>query len=154
MQTLVMPPRLVDCDGDGRLDLVAVTVRTDALRGLTGAEATALEAQLNIFRGTGERFVLPALLTQTLRLPTDMRRGSRPFLHVVAASGGQPGEVLLREDEQLLRRPLQKDGERLRLGPPTAKVALPRDSQAIAPTGLGDEVLVLGDHELLHVRMR
>jgi hypothetical protein len=88
VQPLAGPPQLVDVDGDGRLDVVLVTVRTDSLRGLTGDGPTALDAQLVVFRGDGERFVTPAMLQHALRLPP-LGNGNRgPFVHVIAGRSG------------------------------------------------------------------
>jgi hypothetical protein len=150
LQTMTMPPQLVDADGDGVLDVVAVTVRTDALRALAGDAPVAIEAQLNIFRGTGERFATPALLNQPLQLPPrDDRR--RPFLQVLAGRSGEPGQVLLQQDGALLRRPLQKNGVRLQLAEPDRRVPVPEQAR-IDWIG-GNEVLVRSKRELLHVRL-
>jgi len=150
LQTLTMPPQLVDADGDGVLDVVAVTVRTDALRALAGDAPVAIEAQLNIFRGNGERFATPALLNQPLQLPPrDDRR--RPFLHVLAGRDGKPGQILLHQDGALLRRPLQRSGERLQLA--AADRRLPVPEQARIDAFGADEVTVRSKRELLHVRL-
>jgi FG-GAP-like repeat len=150
MQSLTMAPQLVDADGDGKLDVVAVTVRTDALRTLTAAGPVAIEAQLNIFRGTGERFAVPALLNTALQLPPrDDRR--RPFLHVVAGRDGAAGHVLLQQDGALLRRPLQRNGERLLLADPDRRVPVPEQAR-LDMVGT-DEVTVRSKRELLHVRL-
>ena len=150
LQTLTMPPQLVDADGDGVLDVVAVTVRTDALRNLTGDAPVAIEAQLNIFRGNGERFAAPALLNQPLQLPTrDDRR--RPFLHVVRGRSGNPGHVLLHQDGALLRRPLQRSGQRLQLAEPDRRLPVPEQARIDAIDDI--EVLVRSQRELLHVRL-
>ena len=62
VQTVATAAQLVDADGDGRLDLVAITVRTDLLRGLTGEGKASLQAQLNVFRGNAAGFDVPAML--------------------------------------------------------------------------------------------
>lgn len=152
MKTLAKAPQLVDADGDGRLDVVAVTVRTDTLRGLTSGTPTALDAQLNVFRGTGDRFALPALLIAPLQLPAKSQRGGGTFVEVLGAANGNPAALLLREGDALQRRPLQPDGERLRLGEPSTTLPIPDKSQLeLLRSG---EVLVRTDHELLHVRTR
>jgi hypothetical protein len=71
LQTLARSPEWLDVDGDGRRDVVAVTVRTDMLRNLAaGGGATSLQAQLNVFRGQPARFQVPAMLVHLLELPS------------------------------------------------------------------------------------
>lgn len=152
LQTLARPPQLVDADGDGRLDVIAVTVRTDALRGLTGGAPTALDAQCNLFRGTGERFEVPAMLIAPLRLPAKAQRGGGAFVEVVAGGNGAPGALLLREGDVLQRRPFRRDGDRLQLVPPTTRVPIP--DKARLDASRDGEVLVRSEHEVLHVRTR
>jgi hypothetical protein len=60
--------------------------------------------------------------------------------------------VLLREDDQLQRRPLVADGRKLRLDPPDCVMALPKGARLLAGAD-PKEVLVRRAHELLHVRM-
>lgn len=153
VQTLAQPPQLVDADGDGRLDLVLLTVRTDMLRGLTGDGPQALDAQLAIFRGNGERFVLPAMLQQALRLPASAEGGNTPFVRVLAGTGGTAGELLAREENVLQRRPLRRDGERLQLLPAAAKFVLPKRARLEPPAAPSTEVLVRTEHELQWVRL-
>jgi len=152
MKALAVPPRLADVDGDGRVDLITVTVQTDALRSLTGGAPTALEAQLNVFRGGDGRFVAPAVSITSLRLPTKSERGGGTFVELIAADAGGTGAVLLRDGDTLQRRPFGRDGERLQLLPPTTTVPIPAKSRLDAAAR--GEVLVLGEHELLHVRTR
>ncbi len=160
LQTLAMPPQLVDADGDGRLDLIAVTVRTDLLRsvGSTGGKPAALDAQLNVFRGDGTRFLVPAALNQQLLLPAGEGRGRQPFVHVVAGAGGKPGVLLLRVDDRIVRQPLQADGARLRLLPAVASAPIAATARlrmlANRRDAVLDDVLAVDDHELLHVRWR
>ncbi len=152
MKALAVPPRLADVDGDGRVDLITVTVQTDALRSLSGGTPTALDAQLNVFRGGDGRFMSPAVSITSLRLPTKSERGGGTFVEVVAAGAGGTGSVLLRDGDTLQRRPFGRDGDRLQLLPPTTTVPIPAKSRLDAAPG--GEVLVLGEHELLHVRTR
>ncbi|MBX3462728.1 MAG: VCBS repeat-containing protein [Planctomycetes bacterium] len=153
VQPLARPPQLVDADGDGRPDLVLVTVRTDALRTLTGEAPKALEAQLLVFRGDGARFAAPAMLQQTLRLPTG-EGGATPFVHVLPGRDGLAGELLLREDQDLQRRPLQPRGDRLLLLPSAAACRLPQGARLEGPFAAGGEVFAWTDHEVLFVRLR
>lgn len=157
MQTLAKAPQLVDADGDGHLDLVALTMRTDRLKGLTGDAPTALEVQLNVFRGNGETFATPAATTQLLQLPIDGGRSRGPFLEVLAGNAGAAGTVLLQSGATLQRRPFRRDGDRLQLAPATASLPLGNaarlrglDHADGSPTG---EVVVWLDQEVQHVRM-
>ncbi len=158
VQTLANAPQLVDADGDGKLDLVAMTVRTDLLKGLTGDGPASLEVQLNVFRGNGEKFATPAAMTQALQLPVQTGRHREPFLRVLPGRDQKPGAVLLRVDDTLLLRPLLRQGERLQLAPATTSLALAADARVVgideAPDGPTGEVLVITDHEVLHARMR
>lgn len=154
VQALAMPPQLVDADGDGKLDVALLTVRTDLLRNLTGEAPKQLEAQLNIFRNTGDRFATPAAMTQTLQLPLRSGRNAEPFLHVLPGGNGNPGSVLLRQEQTLGQRALQRSGERLTLGTFADAVALANDSRVLVLPGLPPgEIVVMNAHELLHVRM-
>lgn len=153
-QTLARPPQLVDVDGDGTLDLVACTLRIDALRALTGGSDVTLEVQVNVFRGTGERFVTPALLNQVLRLPTKSERGGGAFLQVLPASGGELPALLHREGDALVLQPFEPDGSKVRLGNPIRRLAIAdRARPALLDAGQG-EVLVTSASEVLFVRMR
>jgi hypothetical protein len=60
--------------------------------------------------------------------------------------------VLLREDDQLQRRPLVADGRKLRLDPPDCAMPLPKGARLVAGVD-PKEVIVRRDNELLHVRM-
>jgi len=155
VQALAMPPQLVDADGDGKLDVALLTVRTDLLRNLSGEAPKQLEAQLNIFRNTGDRFATPAALTQTLQLPLRSGRNAEPFLHIVPGVDGEAGSVLVRQEQALGRRPLQRSGDRLALGAFGDPVALANESRILLLPGLPPgEVVVMNKHELLHVRLR
>ena len=172
VQPLARPPQLVDADGDGRLDVVVTTVRTDALR-MPGENAPkSLEAQLHVFRGDGTRFRQPAALAERLQLPAGGDRGT--LLRVLPGRAGEPGRVLLCVDDALVLRPLLRDGERLRLGEPTGALPLPAKARFSAhgtssqpgdddaddddsaddgvDEGVGD-LLVRTAHELLVVRL-
>lgn len=151
LQTLARPPQLVDADGDGRLDLVALSLRTESLRDPTRASPEALEAQLLVFRGDGTRFVQPAALGELLRLPVTAGRAS--FAEVLPGTTAAPGALLLAVDDTLVRRPLRSDGDRLRLAPPTTTLPVPADAQLQFDEASGD-VLVRTGHELLVVRTR
>jgi len=153
VQPLAAPPRLVDADGDGRLDLVVLTLRTDALRSFTGGAPSAVDAQLTVFAGAGDRFTTPPLLNVTLRLPAAADRLARPFVHVLPGSGGQPGAVLVRAEDGLARRPLQRRGDRLALGAPSSRLPLAETARPHLASEGGSDVVVISDHEALLVRL-
>ncbi|MFY9342188.1 MAG: hypothetical protein WAT39_06855, partial [Planctomycetota bacterium] len=151
VRALAGVPQLVDADGDGQLDLVAVTVRTDTLRGLTGDGPTSLEGQLNLFRGDGKQFVTPAALNHVLQVPAGRRGPRSPFVHVLPGRAGSPGALLFRGEEHVVLQPLARDGDGLRLLPPRWRVPLAATTRPQRPTAMG-EFVVLDDRELLHVR--
>ena len=151
VQTLAGAPQLVDCDGDGVLDLALRTVKLDGLRALTGDAPTSLETQLSIFRGAGDRFAQPAMLATVLQVAAREGAG-QPYLRVLAAPAGGSASVLLREDDQLQRRPLAADGRKLRLDPPDCALPLPKGARLVAAVD-PKEVIVRRNNELLHMRM-
>lgn len=151
VQTVATAAELVDADGDGRLDLVVITVRTDLLRGLTGEGKTSLQAQLNVFRGNAAGFDVPAMLNQQLELPVRQGRQRSPFVHAMAGPAG--AALLLRIEDHLALQPLQRDDTRLRLSPPVWQVPIPPTSSPQLAHN-APEVLVVDKHELLHVSWR
>ena len=167
LQTLARPAQLVDADGDGKLDVVVATVRTDALR-MPGSEAPkSLEAQLHVFRGDGTRFKQPALLAERLQLPAGGDRGT--LLRALPGRADTPGALLLTIDDQLQLRGFERDGDRLRLGAVRGGVALPAKARFAGNQNVDDDgneddedsdedpgdgdVLVRTEHELLVVRL-
>jgi hypothetical protein len=153
LQTLAGPPQLVDADGDGGLDLVALTVRTDLLRGLQGG-AAALDVQLNVYRGDNGRFALPALITQKLQLTAQegKRGGTSGFARVLAGSKDTPGSVLLHDGKTLQLRPLARDGRKLTLGDAVWKVPIGEKGSPQPPADDARELLIANERELLFVR--
>ena len=153
LQTLAGPPQLVDADGDGGLDLVALTVRTDLLRGLQGG-AAALDVQLNVYRGDNGRFALPALITQKLQLTAQegKRGGTSGFARVLAGGNGAPGSVLLHDGKTLQLRPFARDGRKLTLGDATWKVPIGEKGAPQPPADDTREMLIANERELLFVR--
>ena len=103
LQTLARPPQLIDVDGDGRLDVVASTLRTQSLRGLTGDGPKSLDLQLNVFVNDGERFRQPAALAQVLQVNAREDGGGQP-MHVLPGRAGTPGVLLVHDGDRLLRQ--------------------------------------------------
>jgi hypothetical protein len=153
VQALASPPQLADADGDGQLDLCLLSLRPDLLKSL-GEGPQQLELQCSVFRGDGGRFATPALLTTTLQVPLSEGRGSEPFVRLLAGPPGQPGELLLLLDAQLVVRPLTRAGNRLQLEPPRTSIPVPAKARPIWRNATATEVLVRNEHELLHVRLR
>jgi hypothetical protein len=151
LQTLAGAPQIVDADGDGKQDLVALTLRTDLLRGLDGT-AKGIEVQLNIFRGDGNRFTLPALITKQLQLPAIGGPSDPLVVQVLAGKNGAPGALLLRTGDALQMRPLRRDGKRLLLDEPAWQHPISSKARLRTIAGEPGELLVLEDHELQHVR--
>ena len=54
LRGLSVNPSLVDCDGDGKLDLVASSLRTDMLANLKRALIKSVTVTYVVFRGTGD----------------------------------------------------------------------------------------------------
>ena len=153
LQTLAGPPQVVDADGDGSLDLVALTVRTDLLRGLQGG-AAALDVQLNVYRGDNGRFALPAMITQKLQVTAQegKRGGTGGFARVLAGVDGAPGSVLLHDGKTLQLRPFARDGRKLTLGDATWKAPIGEKSTPLPPAEGARELLIANERELLFVR--
>ncbi len=154
LQTLAAPPQLADVDGDGVLDLVAITLRTDLLGALQGG-AAEFDVQSNVFRGDSGRFVVPALLTQKLSMqPRERRRGGGTFVRALAGGSGKPGSLLVHDGASLQLRPLVRDGKRLELGDPEWRVPVGDEESPVMPTGQAPELVVSGGHDATVVRWR
>ncbi|MBL8726044.1 MAG: VCBS repeat-containing protein [Planctomycetes bacterium] len=153
VQALASPPQLADADGDGQLDLCLLSLRPDLLKSL-GEGPQQLELQCSVFRGDAGRFPMPAALTTTLQVPLREGRGSEPFVRLLAGPAGQPGELLLLLDAQLVVRPLTRSGNRLQLEPPRRTVPVPAKARPTLLDPIRAEVLLRSDREVLHVRLR
>lgn len=153
VQTLARPGQLVDVDGDGQLDLVATTLRTDRLRALASSGPTSLEAQLNVYRGAKARFQVPAALVHVLQLPAGKGRPTVPFLHVLPGTAGAPGALLVRSEDRVLLQPIERDGDSLRLGEPTWQLPIPAAARLSLPAPNARELLVLDQNEAWFVRL-
>lgn len=161
LQTLAQPPALVDVDGDGRRDLVCLSLRTSSMREFLGDKASALDAQLSVFRNDGTQFVRPPLLAQALPLAAIQAQRGPVFLTARAGRAGRAGDVLLYIDGGIERRPLVASGERMRLGAANGRFAMPQptapaDQQTPGPRIVvadpeGDDILLLIGSEVRHL---
>jgi hypothetical protein len=154
MQPLGLPPQLVDADGDGRDDLVCVTIRVASMRDFTGSEKRTLDAQLTVFGCDGDRFQKPPKLNVAIELGTGGRRSRQPFLRVRPGKKGFPGDVLLRVDGAVERRLLGRQGDRLRLADADASVPAAAGTSVQSADRIGDELLLRSGDEVRHVRFR
>lgn len=153
MQTLANAPQLVDADGDGKDDLVCITLRTSAMANLTNPLGGSFEAQLTIYGNSGKQFETPSLLSQPLPLATD-KRLKKPFLLVRPGRRGRPGDVLLHMDGHLERRFLILKNKELQLAASDARTPVPDDARLIVADRIGDDILIVTEREVRHVRFR
>lgn len=153
MSTLAGPPQLADANGDGVLDLLAVTLRTDLLAGLAGDKAV-LEVQCNVFRGEGRRFVMPAMMVETLQLPVKRRRGGGAFVRLMDGQDGKPGALLVHDGDFMALRPLVVAGRKLALNEGMFRVPVAEGATALAPKSDAGEVIVVSEREIQCVRWR
>lgn len=149
MQTLAEAPQLVDVDGDGKRDLVAVTMRTDLLGKLTGG-STTIEMQLNVFRGLGNRFAMPAMLQKQLQVATAGEGTRRPLVRVVPAGNG--AGLLVADAAGLRLAPLARDGDGMAVAAEAWRVPLAAAGNVQPPTAGARELVVRQPHEVLYVR--
>jgi len=148
LQALAAPVELVDIDGDGARDLVCLSVRTSAMKRLTAAEATELDAQLTIFPGRDGGFARPASFNRAVPLFAGSSSLAQPFARV------RRGSLLMRVQGALERRPLERDGDRLRMGDATARVTVTDEERVREFGDADDELLLVSEHEVRHVRFR
>jgi hypothetical protein len=153
-QAHARPPQLVDVDGDGKLDLVAMTLRVDALRALTGGDDVTLEVQCNVFRGTGERFVQPAMLARVLRVPSKRERGGGAFLHVLPGDRDGRAALLHRDGDELCLETFEGDAGSLRFGATKVTQKLPAECRLELLDEATGLVAVASAGQVLLVRMR
>jgi hypothetical protein len=154
LQTLAKAPEWLDVDGDGRRDVVAVTVRVDMLRRFAeGGGPTTLQAQLNVFRGQPTRFQVPAMLVHLLELPAGKGRPAAPFVHVLPAAAGGTGTLLYRADDRIVLQPLAADDGALQVLEPRWQLPIATTSRPQLAGKDNRELLVVGEHEVLHVRL-
>ena len=152
MQALANHPQLVDADGDGDHDLVCVTLRTSAMAKLSNPGG-AFEAQLSIYGNSGKQFDTPSMLSVPLPLDTN-KNLQKPFLLVRPGRRGRAGDVLLLIDGHLERRFLNLKDQQLQLAAADARVKVPEDARILVVDEFGDDVLILTEAEVRHVRFR
>ena len=153
MQTLAGPPQIVDADGDGKDELVCVTLRTSAMAALTNPNATSFDAQLNIYNFEGGKLVTPSMLSRPLPLVTDTGLKS-PFLIVRAGRRGRAGDVLLHINGNIERRFLNAKNKQLLLASSDARTPVPPKSRLLVADEIGDDILIVTGNEVRHVRFR
>lgn len=153
MQQLARPPQLMDVDGDGKDDLVCVTLRTSAMGNLTNPNAASFDAQLTMYRNDGKAFVTPSILSKQLPLTTDSQL-SRALLLVRPGRRGRPGDVLMNTAGNLERRFLNLKGGTLTMHKADAKTPIGKDSKTLIVDEFGDDILILTGSEVRHVSFR
>ena len=153
MQTLARKPQLVDADGDGKDDLVCITLRTSAMANITSLKSSSFDAQLNIYRNSGEQFVTPSLLSRPLPLVTNSRL-QKPFLIVRPGRRGRPGDVLLHIDGHIERRFLNIKNKALQMSKSDARSPVPEKSTILVADKIGDDLLIITSTEVRHLRFR
>lgn len=84
LRGLSVNPSLVDCDGDGKLDLVASSLRTDMLANLKRALVNSVTVTYVVFRGTGDGRIFDSepFFQRDVEIPMDHldAGGSAPLL--------------------------------------------------------------------------
>jgi len=153
MQQLARPPQLMDVDGDGRDDLVCVTLRTSAMANLTNPKAASFDAQLTMYRNDGKAFATPSLLTKQMPLATDAQL-RRALLIVRPGRRGRPGDVLMHTNGNLERRFLNLKGKQLTMAKADAKTPISKDAKVLVIDKYGDDILIVTGSEVRHVSFR
>ncbi|MFN3243424.1 MAG: FG-GAP repeat domain-containing protein [Planctomycetota bacterium] len=154
LQPLGQPPQIVDVDGDGRDDLVCVSIRTGSMRDFTGSEKRTLDAQLTVFGNDGKQFRKPPTLNAALQLEAGSRELRQPFLRVRPGRKGFPGDVLIHVGGRLERRLLSRRGDQLRMADADASTEVPDATRIQVADRFGDDLLLVTEREVRHVRFR
>lgn len=153
MQQLARAPQLMDVNGDGKDDLVCVTLRTSAMANLTNPKAASFDGQLTIYRNDGKAFVTPSLLTKQMPLATDAQL-RRALLVVRPGRRGRPGDVLIHTNGNLERRFLNLKGAQLTMGKADAKTPISKGANILVIDEYGDDLLIVNGSEVRHVSFR
>jgi hypothetical protein len=153
MQTLANAPQVLDVDGDGKAELVCVTLRTSAMSALTNPKAASFDAQLNIYDFEDGKFTTPSMLSRPMPLMTDTRL-KKPFLIVRPGRRGRAGDVLLHINDRVERRFLNAKNKQLTLASSDASSPVPPKSRILVADEIGDDILIVTGNEVRHVRFR
>jgi len=153
MQTLAHPPQVVDADGDGKNELVCVTLRTSAMASITNPNASSFDAQVNIYDFDDSKFVTPSMLSRPMPLVTNSRL-KKPFLIVRPGRRGRAGDVLLHIDGNIERRFLNAKGNQLKMASSDARSTVPAKGRILVADAIGDDILIVTASEVRHVRFR
>lgn len=152
-------PRLIDVDGDGRLDLTAGSMRLDALDAVAAAAKGSLEAELYVFLNRGGKFAREPDLTHAVTLQADgLRRGGERVLaqFVADATGDGVRDLLLRDEPTRLRLfMVRRAKDRLTVvNEPLFETFVAADAQVLVrePAGAPPEILVIEGGQVRHVR--
>jgi hypothetical protein len=153
MQTLATKPQIVDADGDGRDDLVCVTLRTGSMPTIPTAQSSSFECLFSIYRNDDDQFQTPALIARPLSLITNSQF-SKPFLVVRPGRRGRAGDVVMHIGGHLERRFLNRKAGRLTLSKADARTPVPKKARILAADPIADEILIVTNNEVRHVRFR
>ncbi|MGK0302215.1 MAG: hypothetical protein ACI89X_003098 [Planctomycetota bacterium] len=153
MQTMAHPPQVVDATGDGKKNLVCVTLRTSAMAKLTGGGSDSFDAQVSIYGTSDGLFATPSLLSRAMPLATDSELKS-PFLLVRPGRRGRAGDVLMIIDGHLERRFMNAKNNTLKLASPDARTPIPAGARLLLCDAVGDNLLLITGSEVRHLRFR
>ena len=123
------------------------------MRAFTGSTKATLDAQLTVFEIDGAAFVQPAALNVPLQIAVGSR-GTSPVVRVRPGRRGVPGDVLVAGEARLERRLLGRRSGSLRLADADAQAQVPDGARVLVADELGDDVLILTEREVRHVRFR
>jgi len=135
---LARPLALDDVDGDGREDLVALSIRADLIDGLRAAASESVEAELYVFRGSAAAFEKRPALVRRVELPA--RSGDRTLVFAGDVTGDGVAELFARDGSKRLtvwRVRKAKDGALEVAGEPLGHIALPEEARIVLPERLG-----------------
>lgn len=132
------PLALDDVDGDGRADLVALSLAPDLIDQLRTASSEKLEAELYVFRGSGAAFEKRPALVRRVSLPA--RGADRTLVFAGDVNGDGVCELFARDDPARLRAWLVRrgrDGALDVVDKPLWELAVDEDARVVLPGRLG-----------------